>query len=646
MGHFAIGDSKPDVHLWRGLVNVLAHRGPDDSTFWHDGRFAFGHRRLSIIELSSAGRQPMATDDGELVVTFNGEIYNHIELRDELNGHGHRFRSRSDTEVLLHGYRQWGTNLPARLRGMFAFAIADRRRQELFMVRDRFGEKPLFYRETPTGPAFASEVKVLAALPGLERHLNEDALAGYLCLNYVPGEETMLRGVRRLPQGTWRLWTAAGDTRTATYWQPPDPAEPDLALSDAQALDRLEALLDSSTRLALRSDVPVGILLSGGIDSSLVARSAARSGTLSAAYCLTFAEESYSEWPKAERTANQLGVPLVEVRLEPKAIGDFTKLVEHADDPLADSSALAVWTLAREVARKHKVVLSGDGGDELFGGYLTYQATLWHQTLTSRMPMFLRRLIARAGRRLPTSERKVSTSYKLRRFLRAVDLPSAIAHFTWNGSWLPDEATGLAATSHGRVAAGTALARLALAHHLLDRPTLRRLQVADVGEYLPNDILTKSDRMSMAHGLEVRAPFLDPDLADFALRLHENLKLSRGGQGKRILRELARRSYDVDVAGARKQGFSIPVHAWLRGRARPLVEDLLSPKSLELLPALDSVAVSRAVTQHMSGRRSYGFELWGLSVLVAWHRRYVQQRVELPAGRTLPELVEVAACAL
>lgn len=645
LGHFATGDSHADVHLWRRLVNVLAHRGPDDSTFWHSGRFTFGHRRLSIIELSSAGRQPMATEDGELVVTFNGEIYNYIELRDELTGHGHRFRSRSDTEVLLHGYRQWGTDLPARLRGMFAFAIADRRRQELFAVRDRFGEKPFFYRETPEGPAFASEVKVLAALPGLERELDDDALAAYLCLNYVPGDATMLRGVRRLRQGTWRLWGAAGDARTGTYWQPPDPEEPDLALSDAQALERLEALLDSSTRLALRSDVPVGILLSGGIDSSLVASSAVRSGRLSAAYCLTFAEEGYNEWPRAERTANQLGVPLVEVRLDPTAIGDFTKLVEHADDPLADSSALAVWTLAREVARSHKVVLSGDGGDELFGGYLTYQATLLHETLTSRMPNALRRLTARLGRRLPTSERKVSTSFKLRRFLRAVDLPSGIAHFTWNGTWLPEEAAQLAATSRGRAAAGTALARLAGAHRLPDRPTLRRLQAADVGEYLPNDILTKSDRMSMAHGLEVRAPFLDPDLADFALRLPERLKLSRGGEGKRILRALARRSYDVDVADAGKQGFSIPVHAWLRGTARPLVEDLLSRRSLEPLPELDAVAVSRAVTEHMSGRRSYGFELWGLSVLVAWHRRYVQQPTALPAGQPPPAVVEVAACA-
>jgi asparagine synthase (glutamine-hydrolysing) len=645
LGHFAIGRSRAEARLWRRLVNLLAHRGPDDSTFWSDGRFTFGHRRLSIIDLSSAGRQPMPTDDGQFVVTFNGEIYNYVELREELAAFGYRFQTRSDTEVLLHGYRQWGTSLPVRLRGMFAFAIADRRRQELFVARDRFGEKPLFVHEDGSGISFASELKALAALPHVTRELNDAALAGYLCLNYVPGEDTMVRGITRVRQGSWRLWTAAGASRTDSYWQPPRGEEDDLRPL-ADATERLETLLDESTRLALRSDVPVGVLLSGGIDSSLVARSAARSGRLSAAYCLTFAEESYSEWPKAERTARQLGVPLVEVRLDAAAVRDFDKIVDHGDDPLADSSSLAVWTLSREVSRQNKVVLSGDGGDELFGGYLTYRATLLHAGVTSRLPMPLRRALARLGGHLPTNERKVSTSFKLRRFLRASDLPSAIAHFTWNGTWLPEEAARLLSGRHQRTAAAGAIARLASKHGVaLERPTLRQMQLADIAEYLPNDILTKSDRMSMAHGLEIRSPFLDPELAEFALRLPDASKLSLRGPGKRVLRELAKRSYDVDVAGARKQGFSIPVHAWLRGPARPLVEDLLAPASLASLPALDPTAVSRAVADHMSGRRSFGFELWGLAVLVAWHRRYVQHRIETPADAPLPDVVDVKALA-
>ncbi len=643
LGYFSVGDSRVDAELWRRLVPMVGHRGPDDSTFWHDGRFAFGHRRLSIIDLSQ-GQQPMATDDGALVVTFNGEIYNHIELRAELEALGHRFRTRSDTEVLLHGYRQWGVDLPTKLLGMFAFAIADRRRHELFCARDRFGEKPFLYVEQPQGVAFASELKVLAALPDLRRDVNEMALAAYLCLNYVPGTETLMRGAERLRPGTWRLWTAGGTARTAAYWQPPDPSEPDLNLSLSDAVDQLEPLIDKAARLALRSDVPVGIFLSGGIDSSLMAESAARSGRLAAAYCLTFSEASYSEWPRAETTARHLGVPLTEVRLGAEALGDFLELVAHADDPLADSSALAVWTLSREVARHVKVVLSGDGGDELFGGYLTYQATLWHEAVTSRLPMPVRHLMARGGRGLPTSERKVSGTYKLRRFLRAADLSPAIAHFTWNGTWLPDEARGLVTADLGPKVEG-ALERLAAAHGLSERPSLRALQTADATDYLPNDILAKSDRMSMAHGLEVRSPFLDPELAAFALRLPAALKATRWGASKRVLRELAMRKYNVEAGRGAKQGFSIPVHEWLRGPARPIVEDLLSAQSLSSVPLLDAKGVSRAVAGHMSGRRSYGFELWGLAVLVAWHRAYVQTPAHIPNGPQ-PRSVEVAVCAV
>jgi asparagine synthase (glutamine-hydrolysing) len=640
LGHFGFGEARADAERWRRQVGLLAHRGPDDSAFWADGRFVFGHRRLSIIDLSPQGRQPMATDDGELVVVFNGEIYNYIELREELAGRGHRFRTSSDTEVLLGGYREWGTELPAKLIGMFAFAIANRRRQELFVVRDRFGEKPLLYFQHSKGVAFGSEMKAIAVLPELERALDEEALAGYLCLNYVPGDRTLMRGVRRVRPGTWQLWSADGGVRTGTYWQPPDPLELDLALAERQAIDELESLLDRAARFALRSDVPVGIFLSGGIDSSLIARSAARSGKLSTAYCLTFAEASYSEWPGAERTARQLGISLVDVRLGPEALGDFFPIVAHGDDPLADSSMLAVWTISREASRQSKVVLSGDGGDELFGGYLTYPATLWHSATTSRLPAPARRLVARGARRIRTSESKVSNSYKLMRFLRASDLPPSVAHFSWNGTWLPDDASGFLTSATARTAARDVLVRLAREHGLPERPTLRQLQVADVCEYLPNDILAKSDRMSMAHGLEVRSPFLEPRLAEFALRLPATLKATRSGATKRILRELAKRTYGVEVAGARKQGFSIPVHAWLRGPGRELVDDLLSLRSLSSLPMLDAGRVGAAVSDHMSGRRSYGFELWGLAVLAAWHRLYVRQSIAVP-DTPPPPIVEV-----
>jgi asparagine synthase (glutamine-hydrolysing) len=600
-----------------GLVNHLVHRGPDEGAFWEDARFFLGHRRLSIIDLAQGG-QPMASPDGSLVVTFNGEIYNYVELRDELRQRGYAFRTSSDTEVLLHGYREWGVELPARLVGMFAFAIADRRRGELFLARDRFGEKPLLYLEHAGAVTFASELRPLAALPGLDRRLNEPVLGAYLCLNYVPGNDTLLAGVHRLPPGTWRLYTGRG-SRSGEYWAPPPDGErPGLSL-DA-AVEELRHQIDGAVGWALRSDVPVGIFLSGGMDSSLVAESASRQGRLSRAYCLDFPEDGYSEWGKASFVADRLGVPLTRVVLDASSTADFLRVVEHADDPLADSSALAVWTISREAAQHNKVVLGGDGGDELFAGYLTYQATLLHAATVARLPGGVRRALAARAERLPTSEKKVSLSYQMMRFFRASDLPPGEAHFTWNGVWLPSGAARLLRPGAARAEARGALAALAARHAVPERPGLGALQRADMSEYLPNDILAKVDRMSMAHGLEVRAPFLQPAMAEFALSLPAALRCRMTGRPKRILRELARRLYGERVSGAKKQGFSIPIHGWVRGPARNVALDLLSAESVRRIDALDADAVERVVADHMAGRRSLGWEVWGLMVLAAWHR--------------------------
>jgi asparagine synthase (glutamine-hydrolysing) len=620
LGRFSWNGPLDPEGVLPGLTNALAHRGPDEGAFWHDERFFFGHRRLSIIDLDQGG-QPMASQDGSLVVTYNGEIYNYVELRGELRQRGYAFVTRSDTEVLLHGYREWGVELPARLVGMFAFALADRRRGELFMARDRFGEKPLLYLETPGSVTFASELRPLAALPGLDRRLNEAALGAYLCLNYVPGNDTLLAGVSRLPPASWRLY-AGGGVRAGEYWTAPcRPAGRAVGLEPA--LEELRQEIDRAVAWALRSDVPVGIFLSGGMDSSLIAESASRQGRLSRAYCLDFAEAGYSEWDKASFVAERLGVPLTRVRLDEQSVSHFLDVVEHADDPLADSSALAVWTIARDASRTNKVVLGGDGGDELFGGYLTYQATMLHAATVSALPGPVRRVFAGAAERLPTSEGKVSLSYQLMRFLRASAMSSGEAHFTWNGVWLPAAASRLLRGPEAKTKARGALERLVARHGIGERPDLAALQCADLRDYLPNDILTKVDRMSMAHGLEVRAPFLQPAVAEFALSLPESLRCQIRGRPKRILRELARRVYGTRIADSPKQGFSIPIHAWTRGPARELVCELLSQPSLERIGALDTTEVRRILDDHLAGRRSYGWELWGLMVLSAWHRARV-----------------------
>jgi asparagine synthase (glutamine-hydrolysing) len=639
VGLYSFAGPAPHRALWPALVNHLAHRGPDDGGWWADGPFFLGHRRLSIVGLASGG-QPMATADGGLVVTFNGEIYNYPELRAELEADGYLFRTDCDTEVLLHGYRAWGEGLPARLTGMFAFALADRRRNELFLARDRLGEKPLFVYHVGRYVAFASELRPLAALPDRPRRLDPEALGGYLLLNYVPGEACLLEGVRRLPAASWCRLGPDGERR-GRYWEPPTATAQAPPLADA--LDECQRRLDRAVRLNLRSDVPVGIFLSSGIDSALVAESAVRQGRLNRAYCLDFAETTHSEYDAARALATRLGLECDRVVLTEDALGEFLLLVEHADDPLADSSALAVWTIARHAARVNKVVLGGDGGDEMFGGYLTYRATRLHGRLARRVPPGLLRAVGRAGRWLPTGEGKVSFSYKLRRFLRGLHLPGGEAHFSWNGTWMPEEAACLVRPGPAREAAAQGLATLAARHGLGARPALFELQRADALEYLPNDILAKTDRMSMAHGLEIRAPFLEPELASWALALPEGLKIGPGGQLKYLLRALARRVIGPAVADRPKQGFSIPVHAWLRGRFAEVLRDLLAPASVERLGLLEPAPIQRLLGEHLAGRCSLGFELWGLAVLVAWHRARVERQPAAPTAAALREVRVPAA---
>jgi asparagine synthase (glutamine-hydrolysing) len=569
----------------------------------------------------------MTTSNGRFVITFNGEIYNYVELREELRDLGFVFSTSSDTEVLLHGYAAWDTDLPRRLVGMFAFGIVDRLKGTLFLTRDRFGEKPLFLRVRAHDVTFASELSALSALED-NRAVDVEALAGYLSLNYVPGTRTLLSGVERLAPGTWRLFGSDGRASDGRFYDP-FAVPPAIFESTEDLLRELENRLDTAVRLSLRSDVPVSIFLSGGIDSSLIAASTSRTGRLSNAYCLSINERGFSEWQGALTTARQVGVPLTRVDFDSSALDDFLDVIRHADDPLADSSAVAVWTLARATSSTNKVALSGDGGDELFGGYLTYRATEWHRAAISRLPMWVRREFARAAGWVPVREAKVSHFYKLMRFLRASHLPSSVAHLTWNGTWLAADVADIVARPYAASTRG-ALERVLERYPVDSAPDLQQLQALDVSEYLPNDILAKTDRMSMAHSLEVRAPMLYPPLAELALGLPSRWKTSRFGPGKRILRLLARERYGLMTADAPKQGFSIPIHQWLRGPAKTLLDDFLSPESVDSTNCLEADAVGRAVSSHLDRTRSYGWELWGLMVLVAWHRAHIQSVPRLP----------------
>jgi asparagine synthase (glutamine-hydrolysing) len=622
-------------------TNLLRHRGPDGGGYWHEPGVFFGHRRLAIIDLA-IGSQPMASIDRRYVITFNGEIYNYPELREELRREGCAFQTASDTEVILAGYETWGTAVVGRLEGMFAFGLYDREERTLLLARDRFGEKPLLVTDEGGRVAFASELGPLVAIDTARREVDVDALAGYLALNYVPGHRTLAHGIGRVAPGEWRLYGAEGLRRRARYWNAEQAIESQPATGGDDLLDELQHRIDGAVRHTLRSDVPVGLFLSGGVDSSIVAQSAARLGNLEAAYCVDFADSGFSEWPRAQNVARTIGIDLVRVPLDVSVLGEFLDVTQHLDDPLADSSAMAVWTVARAASSRLKVVLSGDGGDELFGGYLTYPASRWHARLRPWLPRRAWSLAASMAGHLPShSHAKVGPGYKLQRFLRAMPLETAEAHFTWNGTWMPAEAAGLVLDAAARERAPQSLRSLASRHRLGSNPSLRQLQLADIDEYLPNDILSKVDRATMAHGLESRAPLLNAAVAGFALGLPDRLRVTGAAGTKVTLRRLCERHFGAEHANAPKQGFSLPIHAWLRQQGRELATTLLSRDRVEAMGVLDSSAVNRAVDAHMSGARALGWELWGLMVLVAWHEQRIAHPPTLDRRLDLPDLREV-----
>ncbi|MFO0974447.1 MAG: asparagine synthase (glutamine-hydrolyzing) [Phycisphaerae bacterium] len=617
------------------MVDRLAHRGPDGRGVFRDPRWgvALGHRRLAIVDRTGGG-QPMHSACGRYVVVFNGEIYNHCELRAELLAAGERFRTESDTEVFLALWARHGPESYARLNGMYALALVDRRERTVWLARDPLGEKPLFYHAGMAGLAFASEVKSLLSFPGVERRVDAEALHHFLSLNYVPGAATLLESVRRVRPGHELRWRD-GRLSERCFFRLAPRAGP--APGAAAALDELDALLDDAVRLRLRSDVPVGVFLSSGVDSSLIASSAARACGSIEAFSVGFSDARFSELPQAEATARRLGLRLTTAEVSADAAAVFPRLVRHADDPLADSSALAVWHLSRVARQRVIVALGGDGADELFGGYLTHRATLLVARYWSRLPAPMRRGVARLVARLPAGDGKVTLADRVRRFASRAELPAGAAHLAFNGTWMEADKRALydpawSARTRGLDSFAALAAGLGLS---ADRPTLGALLSADLSQYLPDDILAKTDRMSMAHGLEVRSPWLDPRLVSLALSLPDGLRVS-ATRGKVLLRRLAQRRGLTDVARRKKQGFSIPVHRWLREELRPLMESLLSPARLGAMGIFDSRAVRQRVAEHLDGA-PLGFELWGLMTFMAWHAQVIDAAPREALSAAAPE---------
>jgi asparagine synthase (glutamine-hydrolysing) len=619
------GPGSPE--LLRQMLKTLTHRGPDDEGWWVEPGLGLGMTRLAIID-PAGGRQPMASADGRLRLVFNGEIYNFRRLRAELEGRGHVFRTRSDTEVILAAWAEWGEEALAHLHGMFAFALWDAGRRRLVLARDRLGKKPLYHWRRGPLLLFASEIKALLCHPAVDRDLDADALHHYLAFGYTPADRSIFAGVAKLPPAHLARVSEDGDVTTARYWSLPAGAAATagaVAAGEARALVR-EAVREA-VRLRLEADVPLGVFLSGGIDSSVVVACAREvAGGRLATFCVGFgpAAASWDERRWARVVAERFGTEHHEEVLEP-AVGDLLPvLVRHFDEPFADASAVPTWTVAQATARHLRVALSGLGGDEAFAGYPRYLgvrlAGPW-----GRLPRPLRRLAAAAVGAWPGSESSRDWRDRARRFVAAGDEPMPDRYLGWTRVFAPPDLRALVLPDVRRAWTRSleAAARAAFAAHGHGDPMDGAFRI-DLATYLPEDLLVMADRLGMAHSLEVRAPFCDHRLLEQSLRLPPAVKLP-GFRLKGLLRDAFADVLPRAVLNRPKQGFMVPLARWLRHDLADLVADLLHPAAVRSRGWFDPAVVGRLRAEHAAGA-DHADRLWALIILELWARAYLDSR--------------------
>jgi asparagine synthase (glutamine-hydrolysing) len=600
------------------MTDAIIHRGPDEEGYFVDDHAALGHRRLSIIDLSS-GQQPMAALEGRVQIVFNGEIYNYLEVRAELEQLGYRFRTHSDTEVLLQGYLQWGARSVEKMNGMFAFAIWDARDRRLFLARDRVGKKPLYYARTRAGVAFASELKALRAGDLIPLEIDPESLDCYFSFGYVPAPRTIYRGVCKL-RAAHTLTIAGQGGAERKYWDLNFTKPVPQTLETAT--EALGALVDQAVKCRLMSEVPLGAFLSGGIDSSLVVATMARlQNRPIATHSIGFNEREHSELPVAAQIAAYLHTDHHEFTVTPDAASVLEKIAWHCDEPLADSSVLPTWYVCEMTRRSVTVALSGDGGDEGFGGYtFRYLPHVLEARLRGILPAALRAPLFRTAGKLWPGSAALPKPLRLKTVFENLAVGDAEAFYR-DLIWLrPQTRERLYAPGFLESLRGfTPLEAMAPYYvHSSAADALGRAQDTDIHFYMTDDVLVKVDRMSMAHALEVRAPLLDYRILEFAARLPSVLKMNHR-EGKRPLRNLAAQRLPAEIARLPKRGFSIPAAEWLRTELRPLVEDALNHQGL----AADVLRVDTLKglwREHLSGARDHSVFLWGLMTLGMWQR--------------------------
>ncbi len=606
--------------LLEKMTRLLSHRGPDQEGLFFDDHAALGHRRLSIIDLST-GQQPMRDEEANLTLVFNGEIYNFRSLRQELKDLGQRFSTQSDTEVILKAYRVLGPRCVERLSGMFAFALWDGEKKRLLLARDRLGKKPLYYWTKGSFLAFASEIKSLLAC-GTPREINPEALDCYFCFGYIPSPLSIFKAVYKLPPATYAIFDHRG-LQLTRYWQIVfDPKERNIS----EAIEEFEDLFSQAVKTRLISDVPLGAFLSGGIDSPLVV--AKMQELLSTPVCtnaIGFDVPEQSELPLARKIAQILGTDHREFVVTPEIERILPTLAWHLDEPLADSSAVPTYYVCQMARQNVTVSLSGDGGDEGFGGYtFRYLPHLWECRLRKRLPLGLRSAIFYVLGELYPSSARLPKILRLKTIFKNLALSDAHAFFR-DLVWLaPEIRKSLYTSSFMNTLAGFTPYEIVhpLYEEVKDLDPVSRCQYVDLNLYLPEDVLVKVDRMSMAVALEVRAPLLDHKILEFAATLPLALKIS-GRKGKLLLRKALKKRLPQDIVDQPKRGFAVPEAQWLRGKLRPLVEDILQDRSLSLWDYLSPTICRKLWEKHLSKSQNHGVFFWGLMMFALWERHYL-----------------------
>ncbi|MDQ3180360.1 MAG: asparagine synthase (glutamine-hydrolyzing) [Acidobacteriota bacterium] len=621
-------ENKPSQNSGEAVLHAMCermkHRGPDSEGLWTGESVALGMRRLSIIDLAT-GEQPVYSEDKQIVVVMNGELYNFREVRADLEKRGHKFETQTDTEILPHLYEEYGEAMLEHFSGMFAFALWDKRKKKLLIARDRFGEKPLYYGVFEGKLIFASEPKVLLENPSVKSEINLDALRSFLSFDYVPAPASIYKNIYKLP-AAHLLTLEKGEIKTRRYWNLSFHKNGNTPTLEKAAADLRELLADA-VRMQLVSDVPLGILLSGGVDSSTVAAFATQfSSERVKTFSIGFEEDSFDESKFARQVAAHLGTEHYEEKLSVEKAADLiSEIGTWLDEPMSDGSLLPTFLLSRFVRKYVTVALGGDGGDEIFAGYPMYFGHKMARVY-DRIPRFLRSgVIEPFVNNLPVSTNNLSFDYKAKRFVAASKYDTVTRHHSWFGSFSIDQQNHLLtkdvlANSSGDIYKG--------AKNLLkitDAQTeVERMQFLDINFYMAEDILTKVDRASMAVSMEVRAPFLDPRVAQFAASLPLEYKL-RGSKGKYILKKAVEPLLPKNILHRPKKGFGIPIAEWLKGRLNPLMHDLLAPDRLKNQGLFDEKFVRKLIREHETNVASHHKQLWTLLVFQLWFDNFLKK---------------------